>query len=137
PRRPVPARPATPGGGGRAALVEVHGREAAGGTAGEQRAVVGVDAAIEQKADVAPRRREVELKVGIAEHGRHGDVAAGQPPLGPLEIHGRRLPAASSPPIIGPAPADFLTHGATILMLSAVVPAGGGSRRRRGPPGEG
>ena len=87
-----PAAPRPPRLGDLDPLIEGHGGEIAGGAAGQQRAVLLGDAVVEQEAHVAPGRREIELEVGVAEHGRHGDVAAFEPALGSFEIHGRPQP---------------------------------------------
>ena len=73
--------------GDRDPLVEGHGREIARRAAGQQRAI-GLDAVVEQEAHIAPRRRQIDREVGIAEHGGHGDVAAFQSLLGAFEFEG-------------------------------------------------
>src|SRR5262249_18037661 len=76
-------------------LLEAHGREIAGSTTCEQRSVMLGDAVIEQEAHIAPGRRQIHREIGIAEHRRHGDVAAFQPLLGAFEIHERARPSVT------------------------------------------
>ena len=76
-------------------LVEGHGREVAGRAAGQERAVALVDAALDQEADGRRIAGEVDRQVGVAEHGRDGDVAALEPLPRPLESPSQ--PPSSSP----------------------------------------
>src|SRR5690606_11016215 len=61
-----------------------------------------VDAALQQKPDMTPDRRRVDLQIRVAEHRRHGDVTALQLAL--------LNPGAASHSLNSPAAKRYCSH---------------------------